>query len=140
MKVRYKAAATAEKAIAAQMQDFRNWAVMGDWEHPYKTMDKGYEAAQLEVFRSMFRQGLIYRDLRPVYWSPSSQTALAEAELEYSDDHISRSIYVRLPVKLPGQSFENVNALVWTTTPWTIPANMVRSWIILFLANFIKSI
>lgn len=124
MIVRKKAASTAEKAIAAQMSDFKSWAVMGDWNAAYKTMDKNYEAGQLEVFRSMFQQGLIYRDYRPVYWSPSSQTALAEAELEYSDNHISRTVFVKMPL-LSRNFGENVNAVVWTTTPWTIPANRV---------------
>jgi isoleucyl-tRNA synthetase len=89
-------------------------------------MDKFYEANQLRVFLNMYEQGLIYRSVKPVYWSPSSKTALAEAELEYYDK-ISKSVYVKfrlqssLPEFLLGDA--SVSLLVWTTTPWTIPAN-----------------
>ncbi|PKB92115.1 Aminoacyl-tRNA synthetase [Rhizophagus irregularis] len=71
---------------------------MGDWENPYRTLDKEYEVRQLQVFHNMMKKGYIYRQNKPVHWSPSSRTALAEAELEYRDDHQSKSVYVKLPV------------------------------------------
>ncbi|PKB92105.1 Aminoacyl-tRNA synthetase [Rhizophagus irregularis] len=71
---------------------------MGDWKNPYRTLDKEYEVRQLQVFHNMMKKGYIYRQDKPVYWSPSSRTALAEAELEYRDDHQSNSVYVKLPV------------------------------------------
>ena len=102
----------------------------------YVTMAPKYEAAQLSVFRDMLLSGLVHRGLKPVHWSPSSKTALAEAELEYSDDHISESVYVTFPFStLPKDttvhdkiqqlvSNNALDVLIWTTTPWTLPANM----------------
>ena len=84
----------AEEAIQKQKKDFERWGVMGDWENYYTTMHPLFEAKQLEVFLSMFNQGYIYRGARPVYWSPSSRTALAEAELEYPEAHTDRKSVV----------------------------------------------
>jgi isoleucyl-tRNA synthetase len=85
-------------------------------------MDPQYETAQLEVFRTMYENKLIYRALRPVYWSFSTRTALAEAELEYMDDHVSQSTFVALKIQ-EDLNIPNLHALIWTTTPWTLPAN-----------------
>jgi len=120
-----KAAKTfARKAVEKQMAGFRSWAVLGDWNNHWKTMDKDFELRQLSVFQAMAQHGLIYRKRKPVYWSPSSGTALAEAELEYQDDHISTAAFVKFPVHLSQSgTSEPVYALIWTTTPWTLPAN-----------------
>ncbi|KAJ2716427.1 isoleucine-tRNA ligase [Coemansia spiralis] len=127
MEIRKLARGFALKAVAKQTEGFREYAVMGDWKHPYLTLDPEYEARQLEVFKEMVLRGYIYRQNKPVHWSPSSRTALAEAELEYNDEHVSTSVYVRMPLtdasvaRLGVQGA--VSALVWTTTPWTLPAN-----------------
>ncbi|KAJ2748103.1 isoleucine-tRNA ligase, partial [Coemansia nantahalensis] len=98
MEIRRLARGFALKAVAKQTEGFREYAVMGDWEHPYLTLDPEYEARQLEVFKEMVLRGYIYRQNKPVHWSPSSRTALAEAELEYNDEHVSTSVYVRMPL------------------------------------------
>jgi isoleucyl-tRNA synthetase len=110
--------------IDIQREQFKRLGVLGEWDKPYITMNKEYEAAQYRVFNQMVKKGLIYKGLKPVYWSPSSETALAEAEIEYKDI-ISPSIYVAMEAKdtldkLP----KNTYFLIWTTTPWTIPANL----------------
>jgi isoleucyl-tRNA synthetase len=127
--VRRAARSLATKTVKEQMKGFREWGVMADWDKAWTTMDKGFEIKQLGVFQEMVKKGLIFRRYKPVYWSPSSRTALAEAELEYKDDHVSTAAYVKFPVtgvpeglkgKLPdGQLY----AVIWTTTPWTLPAN-----------------
>ena len=126
--VRSAARRLAEEAVEKQKRSFQQWAIMADWDHAWKTMDKGYEIKQLAVFRELVKKGLVYRRFKPVYWSPSTHTALAEAELEYKDDHISTAAFVKYPMrKLPkaARCFEEdlLSALVWTTTPWTLPAN-----------------
>lgn len=122
----------AEEAIQKQKKDFERWGVMGDWENYYTTMHPLFEAKQLEVFLSMFNQGYIYRGARPVYWSPSSRTALAEAELEYPEAHTSKSIYIIFPIVASESTSQlshltqlegGLNVTVWTTTPWTLMAN-----------------
>jgi isoleucyl-tRNA synthetase len=126
----------AAAAIEEQRQSFKRWGVMADWDRPYITMDPKYEAAQLAVFATMVERGLIYRGLKPVYWSPVSRTALAEAELEYVDDHVSPSLYVSFPLSTLSASavsagmdkFPGLKALVWTTTPWTLPGNLAISF------------
>jgi len=110
--------------IDIQRTQFKRLGILGDWDNPYITLNKEYEASQVRVFKEMVMKGLIYKGLKPVYWSPSSETALAEAEIEYKDV-ISPSIYVAMPSvdtlnKLP----KNTYFLIWTTTPWTIPANL----------------
>jgi isoleucyl-tRNA synthetase len=129
IQLRKKAREFALAAVSGQMADCKRWGVWGDFDHPYKTLDPEYEAAQLGVFGQMVLNGYIYRGLKPVHWSPSSQTALAEAELEYPEGHISRSIYVKFPVlTLPNASLglprAHLNLAIWTTTPWTIPGNL----------------
>ncbi len=142
IKLRKKAAAYAHKQIESQKDGFRRWGVWADWENPYFTLQKEYEAAQIRLFGEMALKGYIYRGLKPVHWSPSSRTALAEAELEYPEGHVSQSIYVSFSVvQIPKKLNEalsqqdlhfpiNENELgaklkvaVWTTTPWTLPAN-----------------
>ncbi len=110
--------------IDSQRTQFKRLGVRGDWENPYITLKPHYEARQIEVFGTMARKGYIYKGLKPVYWSPSSESALAEAEIEYKDKK-SPSIYVSFPVKDGlGVVEEDVKFLIWTTTPWTIPANL----------------
>ena len=132
LQLRQKAQQFALNAVSEQLTDCKRWAIWGDFEHPYKTLDPEYEAAQLGVFGQMALDGYIYRGLKPVHWSPSSQTALAEAELEYPEGHISRSIYVKFPVESFDSSLLPIGNTVdrrlyfaiWTTTPWTIPGNL----------------
>nr|XP_061798836.1 isoleucine--tRNA ligase, mitochondrial-like [Nerophis lumbriciformis] len=132
LQIRQKAREFAKGAIERQKAAFQRWGVMADWGQCYYTYDGAYEAAQLKVFREMHSKGFIYQDYKPVFWSPSTRTALAEAELEYNPGHISKTIYATFPLDtLPpkmtsneGNSyFDNVSVLVWTTQPWTIPAN-----------------
>ncbi len=130
--LRQKAQEFALKAVAEQRESFRRYGVWGDWDHPYLTLKPDYEAAQIGVFGQMVLKGYIYRGLKPVHWSPSSKTALAEAELEYPEGHISRSVYAAfevtsLPtaVQMPLDPFlGELGIAIWTTTPWTIPANL----------------
>ncbi|MBO8141665.1 MAG: isoleucine--tRNA ligase [Firmicutes bacterium] len=105
-------------------QQFRRLGVWGDWDNPYLTLDPAYEARQVEVFGEMARRGYIYKGKKPVYWCPHCETALAEAEIEYHE-HRSPSIYVTFPV-IDGKGVlpEGAAVAIWTTTPWTIPANM----------------
>ena len=107
-----------------QRESFKRLGVRGDWEHPYMTLAPEFEAKEIEVFAAMATQGHVYRGLKPVYWCAVDETALAEAEIEYADK-TSYSIYLRFPVvdgqgKLPNGSY----LVIWTTTPWTIPANL----------------
>ena len=134
--LRKKAAEFALKTVDAQREQFKRFGIWADWEEPYVTLKPAYEAAQLRVFGKMVLNGHIYRGRKPVHWSPSSRTALAEAELEYPEGHTSRSIYVAMPLETistassSSSSPEKVAALtdaafaIWTTTPWTIPANL----------------
>lgn len=112
------------KQIEIQKQGFKRLGILGEWDHPYVTLDKKYEATQIRAFAKMVKKGLIYKGLRPVYWSPSSETALAEAEIEYHDVK-SYSIFVSFRV-VDGKNrlSNNCELVIWTTTPWTIPANL----------------
>lgn len=129
--VREAASALASRTVENQKQGFKEWAIMGDWDNAYKTMNKDFEIRQLGIFKSMFEKGLIYRQNKPVYWSPSSRTALAEAELEYDEGHKSLAAFVRYPLLVSeslqkgklGSLTGKINAVIWTTTPWTLPAN-----------------
>ncbi|MFA9456164.1 isoleucine--tRNA ligase [Halalkalibacter sp. AB-rgal2] len=112
------------KQIARQREQFMRLGVRGDWWNPYITLDKGYEAQQIKVFGDMAKKGYIYKGKKPVYWSPSSESALAEAEIEYHDKR-SPSIYVAFSVKEGGDVLDgDEKIIIWTTTPWTIPANL----------------
>lgn len=114
----------AQKEIDKQKTDFKRLGVMGDWNHPYITLQPEYEAEEIRVFGKMYEKGYIYKGKKPVYWSPSSESTLAEAEVEYHDIK-SPSIYVAFPVKDGKGVLDSKNTyfLIWTTTPWTIPAN-----------------
>ncbi len=142
--LRQKAHAYALEQVELQKSGFRRWGIWADWDQPYLTLQKSYESAQIGVFGAMVLAGHIYRGLKPVHWSPSSRTALAEAELEYPEGHSSPSIYAAFPaVQLPkalaaklaaaGLNAEAATAsgglavAIWTTTPWTLPANLAVS-------------
>ena len=113
----------AYEQIEKQKKGFKELNVLADWDHPYITLQKELEARQIEVFAEMAKKGLIFKGLKPVYWSPSSESALAEAEIEYHDRK-DPSIYVAFPV-VEGNDTVNVgdNLVIWTTTPWTLPCN-----------------
>ena len=120
----------AEKFIDVQREEFRRLGVFGDWPAPYRTLDAGYEGTIVEQIGRFARNGSIYRDKKSVHWCPQCATALAEAEVEY-DNHVSPSIYVRFPWrpdeivrKFPALDGRRVSILIWTTTPWTLPANL----------------
>ncbi|PLR77465.1 isoleucine--tRNA ligase [Bacillus sp. V3-13] len=114
----------AYEQIDSQRIQFKRLGVRGDWENPYITLEPAYEAQQIKVFGEMAKKGYIYKGLKPVYWSPSSESALAEAEIEYKDKR-SPSIYVGFKVKDgKGVLDTDTEILIWTTTPWTIPANL----------------
>ncbi|EGX93372.1 isoleucyl-tRNA synthetase, putative [Cordyceps militaris CM01] len=130
VQVRKQARKLATKTVTEQMKGFRSFAVMSEWDNKWTTMDRAFEIRQLRVFQKMVRHGLIYRKNKPVYWSPSSGTALAEAELEYKDDHLSTSAYIRFPITSDYTTISELRnfdgplyAAIWTTTPWTLPAN-----------------
>lgn len=110
--------------VDKQRDDFKRLGIMADWEHPYITLDPSYEAAEIRVFGKMAERGYIYKGLKPIYWSPSSESSLAEAEIEYKDIK-SPSIYVAFPVEDgKGLLDQDTSLVIWTTTPWTIPANL----------------
>lgn len=109
--------------IDGQREQFKALGVRGDWENPYVTLEPQYEAQQIRVFGEMAKKGYIYKGLKPVYWSPSSESALAEAEIEYQDKR-SPSIYVAFDVKDGKGVLTDEKFVIWTTTPWTMPANL----------------
>ncbi len=140
IELRRRARAYALEQVELQKAGFRRWGIWADWDEPYLTLNKDYEAAQIGVFGRMVLAGHIYRGLKPVHWSPSSRTALAEAELEYPDGHTSPSVYAAFPVvALPealearltsagiASAAEGLAVAIWTTTPWTLPANLAVS-------------
>lgn len=117
------------KYIAIQRDEFKRLGVLGEWDDPYLTMNPGYEADVLRLLAAFFQSGNVYKGKRPVHWCFNCRTALAEAEIEYRDKK-SSSIYVRFPMldrlshEFPGLQNHKVFILIWTTTPWTIPANL----------------
>ena len=118
----------AQRYIDRQMAGFKRMGVIGDWEHPYKTMNPGFEADEVRVFGKMYRNGHIYKGLKPVYWCVHDETALAEAEIEYQEDPCTTA-YVKFPLhddlgKLSHLDRSKVSFLIWTTTVWTLPGNM----------------
>lgn len=135
-KLRTKCREFAHKNLKGQESEFKRLGVLGNWEKPYLTINPEYEAEQVRVFGEMYKKGYIEKGLKPVYWCAACETALAEAEVEYAD-HTSTSIYVRF--KFDEDSTEKINnkiltgntkpvyAIIWTTTPWTIPSNMAIS-------------
>ncbi|MBX2987633.1 MAG: isoleucine--tRNA ligase [Bdellovibrionaceae bacterium] len=124
--------AEAQKWVDHQREQFRRLGQLGDWENPYLTMSREYEAEEVREFARAFQKGLIYRGEKPVYWNWTLKTALADAEVEYHD-HKSPAIYVKFSVtdqatlKKLGQPSKPVNFVIWTTTPWTLPANLAIS-------------
>nr|WP_228016704.1 isoleucine--tRNA ligase [Synechocystis sp. LEGE 06083] len=130
--LRHKARDFALKAQQEQAVGFQRYGIWGDWQKPYLTLTPEYEAAQIGVFGAIALKGYIYRGLKPVHWSPSSRTALAEAELEYPEGHTSRSIYVGFPITEAGEKateilapyIDDLAVAIWTTTPWTLPGNL----------------
>ncbi|MFM7190414.1 MAG: class I tRNA ligase family protein, partial [Microcystaceae cyanobacterium] len=122
--LRQKAKDFALKAQQEQAVGFQRYGVWGDWKNPYLTLTPEYEAAQIGVFGKMALKGYIYRGLKPVHWSPSSRTALAEAELEYPEGHVSRSLYVSFPITQAGENVQellsaylpDLGVAIWTTT------------------------
>ena len=118
----------ATKYIKVQMEEFKRLGVFGDYEHPYLTMSHKYEAKIVEVFGQLFEKGFITKGKKPIFWCPTCVTALAEAEVEYGD-HSSPSIFVKFKVDpasagIEGVDKDNLYVIIWTTTPWTLPANL----------------
>jgi isoleucyl-tRNA synthetase len=113
----------ARKYIDLQRTQFKRLGVLGDWENPYLTLNKEYEADELRLFADIVEKGFVYRGKKPVYWSIPCRTALAEAEVEYND-HTSTSVYVKFPVVGQPGTF----IIIWTTTPWTLPANLAVAY------------
>jgi isoleucyl-tRNA synthetase len=127
IKIREKCDATARHFIDVQREQFQRLGVFGDWDNPYLTLDPAYEAETLRVFATLVGKNLVYQGLRPVLWSTGCQTALAEAEIEYKEK-VDPAIYVKFPL-LPeaaqkSPELKNASLLIWTTTPWTLPANL----------------
>jgi len=130
VKIRAIAAQFAAKTVSAQQAQFATWGLLTDWAHHYRTMDPAYVEAQLRSFYRIYERGLVFRDYMPVYWSPSSKTALAEAELDYNPRHVSTAVYMRFrlltrPPDVPvvSEGFGEMFAVIWTTTPWSLLAN-----------------
>ena len=121
--IRKACEAYARKYIDLQREQFKRLGVFGDWDNPYLTLNKEYEADELRLFADIVEQGYVYRGKKPVYWSIPCRTALAEAEVEYHD-HVSQSIYVKFPVV----GAPDTCILIWTTTPWTLPANLAVAY------------
>ena len=117
--IRKACEAYARKYIDIQRMQFKRLGVLGDWDNPYLTLNKEYEAEELRLFADIVKQGFVYRAKKPVHWCIVCRTALAEAEVEYKD-HVSPSIYVKFPILGEPNTF----VLIWTTTPWTLPANL----------------
>lgn len=134
--LRAKCREFAHKNLKGQENEFKRLGVLGNWEHPYLTINPEYEAEQVRVFGEMYKKGYIEKGLKPVYWCAACETALAEAEVEYAD-HTSTSIYVRFKFEddavqkieniLDSKMNKDIYAIIWTTTPWTIPSNMAIS-------------
>ena len=118
----------ADHYIDVQREGFKRLGVVGDWDHPYKTMAPSFEAEEVKVFGAMFKKGYIYKGFKPVYWCPKDETALAEAEIEYQDDPVT-TVYVKFPMhddlgRLPHLDHSRLSFVIWTTTIWTLPGNL----------------
>ena len=132
--IREKCFAYAQTYVEKQSEQFQRVGILADWAHPYRTMAPEYESRVLEVFARIVERGLVYQQLKPVNWSIENQTALAEADLEYKDV-TDTSVFVEFPSANPGaikgkfdlRANARVNFLIWTTTPWTLPANLAIS-------------
>src|SRR5215475_10268394 len=129
LEIRKRSEAFARKFVDIQREQFKRLGIFGDWENPYLTMDPKYEAEILRVFAVFVEEGLVYQSKKPVFWSTGAQTALAEAEVEYQERD-DTAVYVRFPLppdqlaKIGLPSDRPVNVAIWTTTPWTLPANL----------------
>ncbi len=136
----------AQNFVDIQMEQFKRLGVLADWEHPYLTMDPGFEAEEVKVFGAMYKKGYIYKGLKPVYWCTHDETALAEAEIEYKDEPCA-SIFVKFALKNDlgkmGKygDITKMNFIIWTTTTWTLPGNLaialnpVESYVLIKAAN-----
>lgn len=135
------------EAIERQKESMQKWGLLADFNRPLLTMDPNFEANQLQILAGMVENNLIYNAKKPVFYSPSSQTALAEAELEYSDSHISLTALIRFKAHLSDYLKSKINLnnkgiyfVAWTTTPWTLPSNKVNYFkylhTLLLLLNF----
>lgn len=113
----------AKKQVARQMVGFKRLGVLGEFDYPYLTLQHDFEGDQVRIFAKMVEKGLIYKGLKPVYWSPSSESALAEAEIEYKDI-TSKAIYFSFPLTDGTGDLEDCRIMIWTTTPWTLPCNL----------------
>jgi isoleucyl-tRNA synthetase len=119
----------AQNALKSQTRDFKRLGILGEWDNPYLTMSNHYEAETARMFARFVERGYVYKGARPVYWCIKDQTALAEAEVEYHQ-HTSPSVYVKFPLRSdpvlidPALAGRKVFVLIWTTTPWTLPANL----------------
>ncbi|CAF1312662.1 unnamed protein product [Rotaria sordida] len=129
--VRKLARQFATEALEKQKTEFQSWGILADWNNCYRTFDKDYIIDQIRLFWRLYQKGLLYRQYKPVNWSPTVQSALAESELEYNDKHISTAIYVRFRLQnndlisklLSQTNLGNIYALIWTTTPWSLVGN-----------------
>ncbi len=133
--------------LKGQETNFKRLGVWGNWEKPYITINAEFEATQIRVFGQLYEKGFVYKGLKPVYWCPTCETALADAEVEYGD-HISHSIYVKFPVKDLSQNtlgkefktlLQDASLVIWTTTPWTLPANLALAVNPAFTYHLVKS-
>ena len=118
----------AQHYVDVQREGFKRMGVIGDWENPYLTMDPGFEAEEVKVFGAMYKKGYIYKGLKPVYWCPHDETALAEAEIEYQEDPCT-TVYVKFPMHKDQGKLAHLDAnklffVIWTTTIWTLPGNL----------------
>ena len=118
----------AQRYVDVQREGFQRLGVLAEWDKPYLTMNPAFEAEEVRVFGKMYEKGYIYKGLKPVYWCPNDETALAEAEIEYKDDPVT-TVYVKFPLrddlgKLPGADREKTFFVIWTTTIWTLPGNL----------------
>ncbi len=122
-KIRKACEAYARKYMGIQQKQFERLGILGDWGKPYITLAPSYEANELRLFADIVEKGFVYRGKKPIYWSIPCRTALAEAEVEYHD-HISQSVFVKFPV----MGHPGLSVLIWTTTPWTLPANLAIAY------------
>src|SRR6266576_1890594 len=122
LEVRKRCEAFARKFIDLQRQQFKRLGVFGDWDNPYLTMNPAYEAEILRAFAVFVEKGLVYESKKPVFWSTGAQTALAEAEVEYQERD-DTAVYVKFPI-ISGALKDKASIAIWTTTPWTLPANL----------------